>query len=81
GGAVDQTALYEALASGQIAAAGLDVTTPEPLPTDHPLLTLPNWVILPHIRSASIATRTKMALMAAENLIAGVYQRPLPNAV
>jgi lactate dehydrogenase-like 2-hydroxyacid dehydrogenase len=81
GGTVDQTALYEGLVSGQIAAAGLDVTTPEPLPTDHPLLTLPNCVILPHIGSASIATRTKMALMAAENVIAGVYQRPLPNSV
>lgn len=81
GGTVDQDALYAALRSDQIAAAGLDVTTPEPLPTDHPLLTLPNCVILPHIGSASIATRTKMALMAAENLIAGVNGQPLPNAV
>ena len=81
GGTVDQAALYAALANLQIAAAGLDVTTPEPLPTDHPLLTLPNCVILPHIGSASIATRSKMALMAAENVIAGVYGRPLPNAV
>ena len=81
GGVVDQDALYQALRSGQIAAAGLDVTTPEPLPTDHPLLTLPNCVILPHIGSASIATRTQMALMAAENVIAGVSGQPLPNAV
>jgi phosphoglycerate dehydrogenase-like enzyme len=81
GGTVDQAALFQALTSGQIAAAGLDVTSPEPLPTDHPLLTLPNCVILPHIGSASIATRTKMALMAAENVIAGVEGRPLPNSV
>ena len=81
GGVVDQQALYRALVEGQIAAAGLDVTTPEPLPPDHPLLTLPNCVVLPHIGSASIATRTQMALMAAENLIAGVLGQPLPNAV
>ncbi len=81
GGTVDQDALYDALVNGQIAAAGLDVTTPEPLPVDHPLLTLPNCVVLPHIGSASIATRTQMALMAAENLIAGVYGEPLPNPV
>lgn len=81
GGVVDQDALYQALTTGQIAAAGLDVTTPEPLPTSHPLLTLPNCVVLPHIGSASVATRTKMALMAAENLIAGVQGQPLPNAV
>jgi lactate dehydrogenase-like 2-hydroxyacid dehydrogenase len=81
GGVVDQDALYHALNTGQIAAAGLDVTTPEPLPPDHPLLTLSNCVVLPHIGSASVATRTQMALMAADNLLAGVYGRPLPNAV
>lgn len=81
GGTVDQEALYQALASGEIAAAGLDVTTPEPLPPDHELLTLPNCVILPHIGSASIATRTKMAMMAAENVIAGVQGKDIPNPV
>lgn len=81
GGVVDQEALWEALDSGTIAAAGLDVTTPEPLPTDHPLLALPNCTILPHLGSASIATRTRMALMAADNLIAGINGVPLPNAV
>lgn len=81
GPVVDQAALYQALSTGVIAAAGLDVTTPEPLPPDHPLLTLPNCVVLPHIGSASIATRTKMALMAADNLIAGVSSQLLPNAV
>ncbi len=81
GGVVDQDALFAALQSGTIAAAGLDVTTPEPIPTDHPLLTLPNCVVLPHIGSATIATRTRMALMAAENLIAGVCGEPLPFPV
>ncbi len=80
GGVVDQDALYDALRDGTIAAAGLDVTTPEPLPPDHPLLTLPNCVVLPHIGSATIATRTRMAQMAAQNLIAGVRGLPLPFA-
>ncbi|MFN8470249.1 MAG: D-glycerate dehydrogenase [Caldilineaceae bacterium] len=81
GPVVDQEALYQALRGGQIAAAGLDVTTPEPLPVENPLFSLPNCVVLPHIGSASIATRLQMALMAAENLIAGVEGRPLPNGV
>jgi lactate dehydrogenase-like 2-hydroxyacid dehydrogenase len=81
GPVVDQEALYQALKAGLIAAAGLDVTTPEPLPVDHPLFSLPNCVVLPHIGSASIGTRLQMALMAAENLIAGVEGRPLPNGV
>ena len=82
GPVVDQEALYQALKRGQIAAAGLDVTTPEPLPVDHPLFSLPNCVVLPHIGSASIADATlRWRLMAAENLIAGVEGRPLPNGV
>lgn len=81
GGTVDQDALYDALKNGEIAAAGLDVTTPEPLSPTHPLLTLPNCVVLPHIGSASVATRTKMALMTAENLIAGVLGEQVPNLV
>ncbi len=81
GGVVDQDALYQALVQGEIAAAGLDVTDPEPLPADHPLVSLENCVILPHIGSATIATRTKMAVMTTENLLAGVEGRPLPNQV
>ena len=81
GGVVDQEALYEALVQGEIAAAGLDVTDPEPLPADHPLVSLDNCVILPHIGSATVATRTKMAVMTTENLLAGVEGRPLPNSV
>ncbi|NOX62033.1 MAG: D-glycerate dehydrogenase, partial [Chloroflexi bacterium] len=64
GGVVDQDALIAALREGQIAAAGLDVTTPEPLPPDHPLLALPNALVLPHIGSASLPTRVRMAQMA-----------------
>ena len=81
GGTVDQEALYHALINGESAAAGLDVTTPEPLPVDHPLFTLRNCVILPHIASASYATRTKMAILAAENIIAGIQGQPLPHPV
>jgi glyoxylate reductase len=69
---VDPKALYRALRDRQIAYAALDVTEPEPIPSDDPLLTLDNIVIVPHIASASVATRTKMATMAVDNLIAGV---------
>jgi lactate dehydrogenase-like 2-hydroxyacid dehydrogenase len=81
GGTVDQDALYQALVNGDILAAGLDVTIPEPLPVDHPLLQLPNCVVLPHIASASVATRSRMAELAAENLIAGIEGTPLPTGV
>jgi glyoxylate reductase len=78
---VDNMALYDALRSGKIAYAALDVTEPEPMPPDHPLLTLDNVIIVPHIASASVATRTKMALMAADNLIAGLKGEMPPNPV
>ena len=69
---IDPVALYDALKTGQIYAAGLDVTEPEPLPMESPLHSLPNCLIVPHIASASIATRNKMAEIAANNLIAGL---------
>ena len=78
GPVIDSKALYQALARGDIANAALDVTDPEPIPFDDPLLTLPNCLIVPHIASASVATRSKMALMAAENLLAGLEGQPLP---
>jgi glyoxylate reductase len=81
GPVVDQDALYEVLAKRRIAAAGLDVFEREPIEADSPLLTLDNVVLTPHIASASVATRTKMALMAAENLIAGVNCREIPYKV
>ena len=81
GPVVDTEALYDALAAGQIAYAALDVTDPEPLPADHKLVGLPNCLITPHIASASWATRTRMAVMAAENLLAGLRGERLPNCV
>lgn len=81
GPVVDTDALYEALAAGHIAYAALDVTDPEPLPASHELLALPNCLVVPHIASASWATRTRMAVMAAENLIAGLRGERLPNCV
>ena len=81
GPVVDPQALYEALKTKRIFAAGLDVTEPEPIPLDSPLLTLDNIIIAPHIGSASEVTRDKMALMAAENLIAGLKGEHLPHCV
>jgi glyoxylate reductase len=78
---VDPDALYHALHDGQIAYAALDVTEPEPIPLDSPLLGLDNIIIAPHIASASVVTRGKMARMAAENLIAGLKGERLPNSV
>ncbi|XP_048451038.1 glyoxylate reductase/hydroxypyruvate reductase-like isoform X1 [Rhincodon typus] len=79
GAVVNQDDLYQALSTGQIAGAGLDVTVPEPLPTNHPLFALKNCVILPHIASATIATRTTMAVLAANNLLAGLKGEPMPK--
>jgi glyoxylate reductase len=81
GPVVQTEALYDALTSGQIAGAALDVTDPEPLPADHPLIQLPNCLIVPHIASASIATRSKMATMAAANALEGVRGNRPPNLV
>uniref|UniRef100_A0A3B4ET14 Glyoxylate reductase/hydroxypyruvate reductase n=1 Tax=Pundamilia nyererei TaxID=303518 RepID=A0A3B4ET14_9CICH len=77
GGVVNQEDLYEALSTGQIAGAGLDVTVPEPLPTNHPLFTLKNCVILPHIASASYTTRDAMSSLAANNLLLGLRGQPM----
>ena len=79
GPVVDQAALAEALRDGVIWAAALDVTDPEPIPMDDPLVGLDNCLIVPHIASASRATRGKMAAMAAANLLAGVRGEPLPT--
>ncbi|XP_074850629.1 glyoxylate reductase/hydroxypyruvate reductase isoform X1 [Carettochelys insculpta] len=79
GAVVSQEDLYQALVSGQIAAAGLDVTSPEPLPTDHPLLSLKNCMILPHIGSATYATRNAMSVLAANNLLAGLKGESMPS--
>ncbi len=81
GPVVDPDALYDALKNKKIRAAALDVTEPEPIEMDSPLLTLASCLIVPHIASASVATRGKMAEMAARNLIAGVRGERLPTCV
>ena len=81
GPVVDTDALYDALKEKRIFAAGLDVTEPEPLPADHPLLTLENVTVMPHIASASTRARDQMSWMAAQNLIAGLKGERLPNCV
>jgi lactate dehydrogenase-like 2-hydroxyacid dehydrogenase len=81
GPVIDHAALASALRDGRIFAAALDVTDPEPIPMDDPLVGLDNCLIVPHIASASRATRGKMAAMAAANLLAGVRGETLPTAV
>lgn len=80
GPVVDTDALVHALESGEILAAGLDVTDPEPLPADHRLVALPNCVVLPHIGSATVRSRDDMATLAARNLIA-VLEGRQPDAI
>ncbi|MBA3627433.1 MAG: D-glycerate dehydrogenase, partial [Chloroflexi bacterium] len=81
GQVIDHEALYDALKSGHLFGAGLDVTDPEPLRADHPLVTLPNCLVVPHIASASEMTRDRMAEMAAANLLAGLRGERLPTPV
>jgi len=81
GPVVDSDALYEALQTGVIAGAALDVTEPEPMAGSHQLVSLPNCLIVPHIASASFGTRAKMASIATENLLAGLAHAPLPACV
>ena len=73
--------LARALRGGEIAGAALDVTDPEPLPADHPLLDAPNLLVVPHVASATHATRGRMADIAVDNLIAGLAGRPMPHSV
>jgi glyoxylate reductase len=78
---VDSEALGRALREGRIAGAALDVTDPEPLPGGHPLLDAPNLLVLPHLGSATEATRARMADMAVDNLLAGLAGEPMPHSV
>ena len=81
GGVVDTNALVDALKNDVIGGAALDVTDPEPIPPDHPLLQLPNCIVAPHTGSATEATRAKMADIAAKNLLAGLRGERLPHCV
>jgi glyoxylate reductase len=81
GAVVDKEALTEALTARRIYAAALDVTDPEPLPRDHPLLKLDNVIITPHLGSATEETRRRMAELSIENLFAGLAGQPLPYRV
>jgi glyoxylate reductase len=78
---VDSAALGRALHAGRIAGAALDVTDPEPLPGDDPLLGAPNLLVLPHLGSATEATRARMADMAVDNLLAGLAGEAMPHSV
>lgn len=81
GAVVDTPALLEALEEGRIAGAALDVTEPEPLPPDHPLIALPNCLVVPHLGSASLTARARMSTMAAENLVAALNGARPPHLV
>ncbi|MGD1067786.1 MAG: D-glycerate dehydrogenase [Vulcanimicrobiaceae bacterium] len=77
----DTAALVHALESGHLRGAALDVTDPEPLPPDHPLLARDDVVVVPHIGSATVETRTRMAFLAADNLLAFLHGEPLLEPV
>jgi glyoxylate reductase len=81
GAVVDQEALYHALKNRVIRAAAVDVTDPEPLPLDHPLLRLDNLIVTPHIASATVKTRYKMVQIAIDNLLAGLSGAKLPHCI
>jgi glyoxylate reductase len=81
GGVIDHEALVDALKTNEIAIAAVDVTEPEPLPRDHPLLKLENLIIAPHLGSATRQTREKMARRSVDNLLAGLAGKPLPSQI
>jgi phosphoglycerate dehydrogenase-like enzyme len=81
GGVIDTAALVDALQRNVIACAALDVTDPEPIPPDHPLMQLPNCVIAPHLGSSTWRTRELMGMLAVENLLAGLRGERLPHCV
>ena len=78
GAVVDTEALCDALESGKVAYAAMDVTDPEPLPGEHRLLSLPNVTVTPHMASATTETRDAMALLTVDNILAGLADEPLP---
>ena len=78
---IDMESLYVALKNNQIAGAALDVTEPEPIPNNHPILSLENFVVTPHIGSASIETRKKMAIAAARNIESYLLNKTIPSSI
>ena len=76
---VDTAALQRALYERAIGGAALDVTDPEPLPADHPLLAAPNLLVVPHVGSATVRTRHKMTEIAVDNLLAALAGEPMPH--
>ncbi|MCQ2359803.1 MAG: D-2-hydroxyacid dehydrogenase, partial [Phascolarctobacterium sp.] len=81
GAVVDTDALYDALFNGKLAYAAMDVTSPEPLPGEHKLLTLPNVTVTPHMASATVETRDAMALLTVDNILAGLEGKTMPAQV
>ena len=81
GAVIDTEAMYEALLSGKLAHAAMDVTDPEPLPGDHKLLSFPNVTVTPHMASATTETRDAMALLTVDNILAGLEGKPMPAQV
>lgn len=79
GGIVDQDGLIQALREGKLGSVGLDVTVPEPLPQNSELLTFPNCIVLPHIGSGTLETRTAMSEIAIENVLSGMKGERLPH--
>ena len=81
GAVVNQNDLVTALKNNSIAGAAIDVTVPEPIPTNHPLLTLDNLIITPHIASAAKSTFENMGIMAAKNIISALSGTPMPSCI
>ena len=81
GALVDQGALYQAISEGRIGGAALDVSDPEPIAPNDPLFSLPNVIVTPHIASASVATRSRMARLAVQNLLEALAGRLPKHAV
>jgi glyoxylate reductase len=81
GAIVNDDALYDALKTGKILRAAIDVTSVEPLPLDSPLFTLDNIIIMPHIGSAVVETRRKMWTMAVDQFLMGLQGERMPNCI
>ena len=81
GAVIDHDALLDTMRAGRLHCAAVDVTEPEPLPRDHPLLALDNVIVIPHLGSATEQTRQAMSALSVRNLLAGLEGRELPNRI